>query len=105
MNTLQELTDNGIDEKTAQSMLDNYSSKIGTMNGVYKIEDITYDFSQHGRNVTLRCTKCGRIIHRTMIKGRNKWRELIKSCPCETERKKREEFEKSEKIKRPISKN
>ena len=70
------------------------------MNGVYKIEDITYDFSQHGRNVTLRCTKCGRIIHRTMIKGRNKWRELIKSCPCETERKKREEFEKSEKNKK-----
>ena len=37
MNTLQSLIDNGIELYTAQSMIDNYSSKINTMNGIYII--------------------------------------------------------------------
>lgn len=100
MNTLQNLLDNGIDLITAQSMIDNYSSKIGTRNGVYVITDITYDFEQRGKDVTLRCTKCGKEIHRMMIKGRNKWSELIKSCPCEKEAKRKADFEKIEKNKK-----
>lgn len=100
MNTLQNLLDNGIDAVTAQSMIDNYSSKIGTRNGVYVITDITYDFEQRGKDVTLRCTKCGKEIHRMMIKGRNKWSELIKSCPCEKEAKRKAELEKIEKNKK-----
>jgi len=86
MNTFQNLIDNGIEPYTAQEMLDNYSSKIGTMNGVYEITDITYDFNERGRDVTLKCSLCGREIHRMMIRGRNKWSELIKSCPCEKEK-------------------
>ena len=66
MNTLQNLLDNGIDLITAQSMIENYSSKIGTRNGVYVITDITYDFEQRGKDVTLRCTKCGKEIHRIL---------------------------------------
>ncbi len=100
MNTLQNLIDNGIEPHTAQEMLDNYSSKIGTMNGIYEITDITYDFNERGRDVTLKCSLCGREIHRMMIKGRNKWSELIKSCPCQKERKAREEKELAEKIER-----
>lgn len=100
MNTLQNLLDNGIDLITAQSMIDNYSSKIGTRNGVYVITDITYDFKQRGKDVTLRCTKCGKEIHRMMINGRNKWSELIKSCPCEKEAKRKAELEKIEKNKK-----
>lgn len=92
MNTLQNLLDNGIDLITAQSMIENYSSKIGTRNGVYVITDITYDFEQRGKDVTLRCTKCGKEIHRMMIKGRNKWSELIKSCSCEKESKRKAEL-------------
>lgn len=98
MNTFQNLIDNGIEPHTAQEMLDNYSSKIGTMNGIYEITDITYDFNERGRDVTLKCSLCGREIHRMMIKRRNKLSELIKSCPCQKERKAREEKELAEKI-------
>lgn len=42
MNTLQNLVDNGIEIHTAQDMLDGCSKRIGTMNGVYEIIDITY---------------------------------------------------------------
>lgn len=53
MNTLQNLLDNGIEEHTANRMLSEYKSRIGTMNGIYKIVDINYDFNARGRNVTL----------------------------------------------------
>lgn len=99
MNTLKNLIDNGIDKYTAVSMLDSYSSKIGTMNGIYEITDITYDFEERGRDVTLRCTSCGREIHRFIIQGRNKWSELIKTCPCQKEKKRRQEMEALENLK------
>lgn len=103
MNALQDLTDNGIEPYTTQKMLDGYSKRIGTMNGVYEITDITYDFNERGRDVTLKCSLCGREIHRMMIKGRNKWSELIKSCPCQKaveEKKKEGEFEQKKRIER-----
>lgn len=103
MNTFQNLIENGIEPHTAQDMLDGYVKHIGTMNGVYEITDITYDFAERGKDVTLKCSFCGREIHRMMISGRNKWSELIKSCPCQKAEKARiekEEFEKSEKIKK-----
>lgn len=90
MNSLQDLLKNGFDEHTAKNMLQGYQERIGTINGIYEVIDINYDSSIKGRNVTLRCVECGRIIHRTIIKGRNKWSELIKTCDCEKERKKRE---------------
>lgn len=98
MNTFQNLIDNGIEPHTAQEMLDNYSSKIGTMNGVYEIVDITYDFNERGQDVVLKCSLCGREIHRMMISGRNKWSELIKSCPCQKEAKRKEKRLLAEKI-------
>lgn len=103
MNTFQNLIDNGIEPHTAQDMLDGYVNHIGTMNGVYKITDITYDFTERGKDVTLKCSLCGREIHRMMIKGRNKWSELIKSCPCQKELKEQQEkakFEISENLKK-----
>lgn len=97
MNTFQNLMDNGIEPHTAQDMLDGYSKRIGTMNGVYEITDITYDFTERGKDVTLKCSLCGREIHRMMISGRNKWSELIKLCPCQKER---EESEYQERLQR-----
>lgn len=88
MNTLQNLLDNGIELNTAERMLSEYLKRIDTMNGIYKIIDINYDFSIRGKDVTLQCSECGKIIHRTMINGRNKWSELIKSCDCQKEKKK-----------------
>lgn len=98
MNTFQNLIDNGIEPHTAQDMLDGYAKRIGTMNGIYEITDITYDFNERGKDVTLKCSLCGREIHRMMISGRNKWSELIKSCPCQKARKAEEERLRSEKI-------
>lgn len=93
MNTFENLIDNGIDEHTAVSMLESYSSKIGTKNGIYEIIDITYDFQERGRNVALKCTSCGRVIHRLVIQGRNKWSELIKTCQCQKEKKRNQKVE------------
>lgn len=90
MNTFQNLIDNGIEPHTAQDMIDGYAKRIGTMNGIYEITDITYDFAERGKDVTLKCSMCGREIYRMMISSRNKWSELIKSCPCEKERAERE---------------
>lgn len=98
MNTFQNLLDNGIEPHTAQDMLDGYIKRIGTMNGIYEITDITYDFNKRGKDVTLKCSLCDREIHRMMISGRNKWSELIKSCPCQKVRKAEEEHLLAEKI-------
>lgn len=103
MNTLQNLIDNGIEPYTAQEMLDGYSKRIGTMNGIYEITDITYDFNERGRDVTLKCSLCGAERHKMMIGGRNKWRELVKRCPCQTkENQRRLRVEKSEKEKKDL---
>lgn len=94
MNTLEELLENNININVANKMLNDYRNRIGSANGVYIITDINYDFSIRGKIVTLECQECGKVIHRTMISGRNKWSELIKSCECQ--RVKREETKKSE---------
>ena len=98
MNTLQELLDNNIELYTAEKMLNDYSERIGTMNGIYKITDINYDFNIHGKIVTLECQDCGKVIYRTMISGRNKWSELIKSCECQKARKEESRKAEAEKI-------
>lgn len=90
MNTFQNLVDNGLHPVNTQRLLYDYSKRIGAMNGIYEITDITYDFTERGKDVTLKCSLCGREIHRMMISGRNKWSELIKSCPCEKERAEKE---------------
>ena len=103
MNTLQNLIDNGIEINTAIRMLSEYQKRIGTNNGIYYIKDINYDFNQRGRDVTLECTNCGKIIHRMMICGRNKWSELIKTCDCQKIEKENEKIrvlKNSEKIKK-----
>ena len=100
MNDIKELVSHGISEVTAKSMLDDYKERIGTMSGVYKIVDINYDFDKHGKDVTLQCSGCGKIIHRMMITGRNKWSELIKTCKECDDRKRKADFEKSEKLKK-----
>lgn len=103
MNTIGQLIENGIGEYTAEAMLSDYSKRIGTMNGVYKIKDINYDFKERGKDITLQCTECGRVIHRIMVSGRNKWSELIKSCPCQKRKirdRKKAELENSKKIKK-----
>lgn len=60
MNDIKELVSHGISEITAKSMLDDYKKRIGTMNGVYEIIDINYDFNERGRDVTLQCSGCGK---------------------------------------------
>lgn len=100
MNTIEDLMNHEIDGYTAEKMLADYKSRIGTMNGVYEIIDINYDFNERGKDVTLRCSGCGRVIHRMMITGRNKWSELIKTCKDCEEHKRKDDIEKSEKQKK-----
>lgn len=100
MNNLNELVSHGIPEHTARIMLRDYEKRIGTMNGVYEIIDINYDFNERGKVVTLRCSGCGKVIHRMMITGRNKWGELIKNCKDCEEHRRKDDIEKSEKRKK-----
>lgn len=100
MNSIQSLTEYGIEPFTAEEMIKSYENRIGTTNGVYHITDIAYDFDTKGRIVTLKCSGCGKEIQRTMITGRNKWSELIKTCHCQAETKRKLESENSKKIKK-----
>ena len=100
MNTIQSLTEHGISISTANRMIDSYKEKIGTMNGIYEITDIAYDFENKGKVVSMKCSECGNEIQRTLIKNRNKWSELIKTCPCQIESRRKIAFEKSEKNKK-----
>lgn len=100
MNNLDELVSHGINQSTARRMLNEYQARLGTMNGIYEIIDIDYDFGSKGRIVTLKCSGCGRVIQRTLIPKRNKWGELIKTCNyCESE-KRRIDSEKNKKFKK-----
>lgn len=102
MNNLDELVSHGINQSTARRMLNDYQSRIGTLNGIYEIIDIDYDFGSKGRIVTLKCSECGRVIQRTLIPKRNKWGELIKTCDyCENEKRKID-YEKNKKIKKEL---
>lgn len=87
MNTVEELIENGLSRYNANKIIEECNKRVGTANGVYLIKDVTYDFKSKGKIVTLECTKCGAEIQRTMISGRNKWSELIKTCQCEKESK------------------
>jgi hypothetical protein len=105
MNTLQELLDNNINTHNANRMLETYNNKINTTNGIYTITDITYNLTSKDKIVTLKCNNCGCIIHRHMVSGRNKWSELIKTCPCQKQEKivnQEAEFEKILKIKKDL---
>lgn len=102
MNNLQELVSHGIEKSTAINMLDGYSKRIGTMNGIYCIKDIEYDFSSKGKIVTLQCSKCGKTITRVMINGRNKWSELIKTCECQKEAEKQRKILEKKKEQRKL---
>lgn len=97
MNTLEELVSKyNINIKTASMMLDNYSKRIGTVNGDFKITDITYNGFEN-REIELTCLKCGKVIHKDFVNGKNKWSELIKNCDCNTDN-----TEKFQKIKKAI---
>lgn len=100
MNNINELVSHGINIKTAQRMVENYRSKIGTKNGDFEIVDINYDYENHNKDITLKCFKCGNVIHRIMVNGKNKWNELIKICLNCNEKKKNIEFEKFQKEKK-----
>lgn len=102
MNSVKELVSYGIDEKTANNMIANFQSKVGTISGDYEIVDITFFPGTRIRKVALRCTKCGETIYRDMICGRNKWSELIKTCKKCKVAEKNNAAEKSRKIKKEL---
>ena len=89
MNTYQELIECGLSKDNAIQILDAYDRHIGNIQGMYRITDITYHPDTKIRDVELTCTACGEVIHRQMISGRNKWRELPKICDCERERQRK----------------
>lgn len=93
MNTVEELNRYGIDSDTATRMINDYNNRIGSMNGIYIITDITYIPDILGKEVRLKCSKCGKEITRNIIRNKNKWCELIKHCECEKIEKARVELE------------
>lgn len=97
MQTIEQLENIGIDKVNAQRMLDNYSKRIGWVNGDYRVSDITY-IGDGAKDVELTCIKCGRKYHKEFINGRNKWSEMKSICPCESE--KRHELELQAKLER-----
>lgn len=102
MNSIEELVSYGIGRETASRMIETYQKRIGIVNGDYKIIDISYNSLTKARIVKLKCLTCGDETQREMIKGRNKWSELIKTCPkCRKERQDAK-LEKSRKDKKDL---
>lgn len=102
MNSIEELVSYGIGRETASRMLETYQKRIGIVNGDYKIIDISYNPPTKARVVKLKCITCGDEIQCEMIKGRNKWSELIRTCSkCRKERRDAE-FEKIQKDKKDL---
>ena len=96
MNTIEELTTKyGLDIHTAQRMIDGYKKRIGSMNGIHRVEDIEY-VGDGTKRVSLKCSLCGREYVRDMRSGRNKWSELMRTCECEVERERQERKERAE---------
>lgn len=59
MNNVEELVSYGIGKETASRMLETYQKRIGTVNGDYKIIDISYNPPTKSRVVKLKCITCG----------------------------------------------
>lgn len=90
MNTIEQLMrDYELNRDTAARMIEGYSEKIGTLNGILEITDITY-IGGGSKTVDLRCTNCNTEYRRIMTSGKNKWSELLKTCPCQKEIRKAE---------------
>ena len=86
MNTKEELIAKyGINEYTAQSMLESYGKHIGEINGVIRIDDVTY-MGDGARGLIMHCTLCGAEYRYVMRSGKFKWHEVRRTCPCEKER-------------------
>lgn len=97
MNTVEELVNvYGIHESTAQKMIEDYSRRIGSENGDFRITDITYKGFQT-RDIEMTCMSCGQVIHKDFSPGKNKWSELRKNCEC-----KEPDSKKSQKIKKVL---
>lgn len=97
MNTLEELVSiYNIHESNAKMMLNNYSKRIGQVNGDYTITDITYKGFER-REVEITCNKCDKVVVKSLVNGKNKWSELAKKCDCGNA-----VFKNSEKIKKAL---
>ena len=105
MNSVEELVSYGISKENISQMIESYQKRIDTVNGDYKIIDISYNPYTKARVVKLKCVTCGNEIQRGMIKGRNKWSELIKTCPKCRKKRRNAELEKSRKIKKDLLEN
>lgn len=96
MNSYEELITSGLTDYIANEIIRDSKQRIGKLNGVYEIIDVTYLPKIKGKNVVLKCTKCGNVIERTLIYGKNKWCELIKTCECEKAERERERLAEKE---------
>ena len=105
MNTLTNLqTSYGIEVNTAQMMIDSYKKHIGEEYGDYKLTDITY-IGDKEREIEITCKKCGAKETRIYINGRNKLRELPKTCRRCKEAAKREKEAKEKWVKNIVIQN
>lgn len=94
MNTLENLVNTyGFSKAQAQNMLDSYEKNIGGEYGEYTLTDMTYQGNKE-RKIELTCNTCGEKIYRVYICGRNKLRELPKTCDvCRIRKKEEKEVE------------
>ena len=82
MQTVQELIDLGYKPWEVARMLEASQRHIGKFYGSNFVADITYTGS-HERDVTYKCTLCGKTSHKIFVSGRNKWSEFPHSCECQ----------------------
>lgn len=85
MNSFQELLSHGFEESTAESMIDNYKSRVCSKFGCWLLTDINFDFDRHCQMWTFECSLCGAV--KTVKKP--KMRDVAMTCKCQQVKKMR----------------
>lgn len=80
---------------------ENYTNRIGTTFGIFRIDNVKYNWQAHTQEWVITCTKCGHSetvtgsVGRDWLRGKGRCRDKCKNC-----RKLELESKKSEKIKK-----
>ena len=73
-------------EQILEMQMDNYQNRIGTTFGIFKIDDIRYNWQAHTQEWTISCTKCGhsetvtKSVGWDWLRGKGRSRDRCKYC-------------------------
>ena len=73
-------------EQILEMQEDNYSKRIGTTFGTFRIDDIKYNWQAHTQEWVVSCMKCGhsetvtKSVGRDWLRGKGRSRDKCSNC-------------------------